>query len=88
MSSSGEGVLGLDLKNTLMAGVQLVTKLSISPNLLQGGRYRMSFESGARMPLIGRYVWTFNIFDRYDSQPPVQAQRNDYGAVSSVGFTF
>ena len=88
MSSSGEGMLGLDLKNTLMAGVQLITKLSVSPNLLQGGRYRLSLESGARMPLIGRYVWTFNIFDRYDSRPPVQAQRNDYGAVSSVGFTF
>lgn len=88
MSSSGEGMLGLDLKNTLMAGVQLVTRLSVAPNLLQGGRYRMSLESGARMPLIGRYVWTFNIFDRYDSRPPVQARRNDYGAVSSVGFTF
>jgi hypothetical protein len=81
-------MLALDIKNTLLAGVQLVTKLSVAPNLLQGGRYRLSLESGARMPLVGRYVWTFNIFDRYDSRPPVQALRNDYGAVSSVGFTF
>jgi hypothetical protein len=87
-ASSGEGMLALDLKNTLSAGMQLVTKVAVQPNLLQAGRYRFSLESGTRMPLIGRYIWTFQIFDRYDSRPPVQALRNDYGAVSSVGVTF
>lgn len=87
-TSSGEGMLAVDLKNTLAAGMQLVTKVALTPNLLQGGRYRFSLESGTRMPLIGRYVWTFQVFDRYDSRPPVQALRNDYGALSSVGVTF
>jgi hypothetical protein len=87
-SSGGEGMLALDLKNTLAAGMQLVTKVAVTPNLLQGGRYRLSLESGTRMPLMGRYVWTFQVFDRFDSRPPVQAMRNDYGALSSVGVTF
>jgi hypothetical protein len=35
-----------------------------------------------------RYIWSFQLFDRYDSRPPVEAKRNDYGAISSFGVTF
>jgi hypothetical protein len=28
------------------------------------------------------------LFDRYDSEPPLEVMRNDYGVVSAFGFTF
>lgn len=86
--STGEGLLGLDLRKNLEGGVQVTTKMSITPDLVNMGRYRVALESGARLPVIGQYVWSLNIFNRFDSKPPVQAQRNDYGAISSFGITF
>jgi hypothetical protein len=29
-----------------------------------------------------------SLFDRFDSDPPLMVQRNDYGAVASLGFGF
>jgi hypothetical protein len=52
------------------------------------GRYRVSVESGLRMPLFSRYEWSFQVYNRFDSEPPVQTKRNDYGAISSFGVTF
>jgi hypothetical protein len=85
---TGEGLLGFDLRQKLDRGVTLSTRMSITPNIIDVGRYRIAFESGARLPLVSRYVWSVNIFNRFDSRPPVQAERNDYGAISSLGITF
>jgi len=86
--SSSEALMGIDLRNALLGGIVATNKVSVNPNLVQLGRYRMSVESGVRLPLLSRYVWSFQLFDRYDSRPPVEARRNDYGAISSFGVTF
>jgi putative salt-induced outer membrane protein YdiY len=86
--SSSEGLMGIDLRNSLVAGIVATHKVSLQPNLVQLGRYRMSVESGVRLPLLSRYIWSLQLFDRYDSRPPVEAKRNDYGAISSFGVTF
>ena len=81
--------MGIDLRNAILGGIVATNKISRSaPNLVQLGRYRMSIETGVRLPLMTRYVWSFQLFDRYDSRPPVEAKRNDYGAISSFGVTF
>jgi len=86
--SSGEALMGIDLRNALLGGIVATNKVSVTPNLVQLGRYRMSIESGVRLPMLTRYIWSFQLFDRYDSRPPVEARRNDYGAISSFGVTF
>jgi len=86
--SSSEALMGLDMRNAILGGIEATNKISLSPNLVQLGRYRMAMESGVRMPLLSRYVWSFQVFDRFDSRPPVEAKRNDYGAISSFGVTF
>lgn len=86
--ASGEGQIGLDWRTAAPAGVQFTTRVALTPNIVQLGRYRLAIESGARVPLIGRYVWSVNVFNRFDSRPPVEAQRTDYGAISSFGFSF
>jgi putative salt-induced outer membrane protein YdiY len=87
-SASGEGQFGLDWRTVSPSGLQFNTRFALAPNVVQLGRYRIALETGARVPLVGRYVWSLNVFNRYDSKPPVEAQRTDYGAVSSLGITF
>lgn len=86
--SSGEALMGIDMRSALLGGIVATNKVAVTPNLVQLGRYRMSFETGVRLPLMTRYIWSFQLFDRYDSRPPVEAKRNDYGAISSFGVTF
>jgi hypothetical protein len=33
-------------------------------------------------------TWSVKLFDRFDSEPPLDVQRNDYGIVSAFGFSF
>lgn len=87
-SSSGEGLVALDVETTTLGRVVLTTKLGTQPNLVDTGRYRITFDAGMRVPLIRRFTWNLHLFDRFDSRPPVAVLRNDYGLTSSFGVTF
>jgi hypothetical protein len=86
--SSGEALGGIELATTRFSGVRLGTKLLVLPNLLDGGRYRIEYDSSVRVPLFSSMTWSMTLFDRFDSQPPLDVQRSDYGLVSAFGFSF
>ena len=86
--SSGEALSGIELATTRFNGIRLGTKLSFLPNLLDGGRYRIEYDSTVRVPLFRSMTWSVKLFDRFDSEPPLDVQRNDYGIVSAFGFSF
>ena len=42
-----------------------------------------------RREIFSDFYWNISFFDDYDSDPAsVEAERNDYGLVSSFGWTF
>ncbi len=87
--STGEGLVGFEWHSSQLWGVELSTRLTAHPNLVQQGRYRVEYDSGASVPLVGNFKWDVSLFDRYDSAPPRDdLQRNDYGMVSTLGFAF
>lgn len=87
--STGEGLLGFEWRSTRFWGVELRTRLTAHPNLVQTGRYRIEYDSGAAIPLIAGFTWNISLFDRYDNRPPrEELQRNDYGMVSTLGYSF
>jgi putative salt-induced outer membrane protein YdiY len=87
--STGEGLLGFEWRSSRFWGVQLRTRLTAHPNLVQTGRYRIEYDSGAEIPLIAGFSWNVSLFDRYDNKPPrEELERNDYGMISALGFTF
>jgi hypothetical protein len=86
--SSGEALLTVNLEKFAIGGARFCSKLSLQPNLLQAGRYRLGFDSGVRVPLVGRLTWGVDIFERFDSRPPSKVERNDFGVLSSVGIAF
>ena len=87
--TTGEGLFGFEWKNSQLRGVRLYTRLTAHPNLVQTGRYRIEYDSKAQVPLLMGLNWSVGLFDRYDSDPPREnVLRNDYGMVSTFGFSF
>ena len=87
-TSSGEALAGIQLQTVKFDGIRFTTKLSFLPNLVEGGRYRIEYDSTVRVPLFRGMSWSVKLFDRFDSQPPLDVERNDYGVVSAFGYTF
>ena len=85
---SGEGLAGLEWETTIASGLKLDTKLLVLPNFIQSGRYRVTLDSGVRIPLVSHLSWNLSLFEHYDSQPPLQVRRHDYGVVTGLGIAF
>jgi putative salt-induced outer membrane protein YdiY len=86
--SSGEALLGLSLDKAALGRITFTSKLSAFRNFVGVGRYRIALDGGMRVPLVSRFSWSLRLFDRFDSRPPRQVKRNDYGLVSSFGVVF
>lgn len=87
--NSSEGLLGFEWETRRFAGIRLSTEASLLPNLGQRGRYRVRYESTARIPVWKYMNWTVRVFDNFDSEPQREGVlRNDYGLVSGVGLSF
>ena len=55
------------------------------------GRLRGEFDLDLSYEIIKDFVWTLTFYDSYTSEPPgeeEEAERNDYGIVMSVGYSF
>ena len=88
-ASSGEAVAGIDYRTVLFKEVDVITTISFIPNLVQTGRYRIEYDSTARIPILAGFSWSLSLFDRFDSNPPrAGVQRNDYGLVTAFGYAF
>lgn len=87
-NSTGEALAGVEWDTTHFERIRFTTKLSLHPNLVETGRYRVQYDSTIRVPVFERLTWSMSLFDRFDSAPPLMVQRNDYGAVAALGFGF
>jgi len=66
----------------------LATSLTLFPGLTDSGRLRGNFELALRRELVSDLFLEVSFYNSYDSRPPVQGRTNDYGIVTSVGYTF
>jgi putative salt-induced outer membrane protein YdiY len=87
-SSTGEALLGMEWETIGFRDIRFSTKLSMHPNLVQTGRYRVEYDSSVRIPLLSSLTFSISLFDRFDSEPQTDVQRNDYGLISAFGFSF
>ena len=86
--SSAEALAQVEWKSLQFGKVELTTDAKFYPSLTESGRYRLEYDSSMRIPVLSRLTWSLSLFDRFDSDPPLPVQRNDYGLVSAFGFTF
>lgn len=66
----------------------LTTSLTLFPSVTDSGRIRGNFELALRRELITDLFLEISFYDSYDSRPPAEGEKNDYGIVTSVGYTF
>lgn len=85
-----EGVLTADgsLFQYNTPKTDITTKLTVFPSLTDAGRVRSNLDIKLRRELIEDFFWSLTVFDTYDSRPPTDASENDYGIVTSLGYSF
>ena len=86
--NSAEGLVGFDFTRVGSAGLEFTAKFMLHPNLTEVGRYRIEFDSGVHVSLVRGFTWGISLYDRFDSNPPVSIERNDYGLLSTLGYEF
>ncbi len=66
----------------------LTTALTIYPSLTDSGRVRSNLDFSIRQELITDLFLELTFYDSYDSKPPGDGTKNDYGVVTGLGYTF
>lgn len=86
--SSFEGLIGVELATDKVAGIELTPKVSVFPTIGSSRRYRLTFDTNARVPLSRLFHWGVLVYDRYDSDPQPGVTNNDVGIVGTLGLSF
>ncbi len=69
--------------------LDLSTNIEIIPNLTDTGRVRAEFEIKLKWEMVEDLFWQLSFYDSFDSDPiVVDAEKNDYGIITSLGWDF
>lgn len=71
-----------------MPETSLTTSLTVYPSLTESGRVRTNAEIALRRELIEDLFVELSFYETYDSDPPEEGEKNDYGIVTGLGYTF
>jgi len=85
---AGEGLAGIEIRTHMIRPAQIAMKSQMLPNLTTPGRYRFEWDTSIRVPLAGVFNMGLRSFYRFDSKPPADVKKADYGLVSTIGLTF
>lgn len=63
--------------------------LSLLPSLTQSGRYRAEADLRGKYEFVDDLYFELKVYGSYDSKPPSEdAEKSDYGVVTSLGYSF
>jgi len=69
--------------------LDLSTNLQVIPNLTDTGRVRAEFDIKLKWEIVEDLFWQLTFYDSFDSDPiVVDAEKNDYGVTTSLGWEF
>lgn len=86
-----EGLIGVDYSRYVFDDptVDLSTKLTVFPSITDSGRTRAQFDVNLRWEMVKDLFWDLSYYNTYDSDPPSGSlSTNDYGIVTSIGWSF
>ena len=85
---SGEAYLGAEFMTEKLKVTDLVTRFTYYPSLTIDGRYRINYTFNLDFNLPGDWYFRVSIFENFDSAPPSDLSKNDYGWSNAFGFKF
>ena len=68
--------------------MDIASRLTIYPSLTTIGRVRLNYAPTLSLEIARNLYWNFTLYENYDSQPPVNANKNDFGITNSIGWKF
>jgi putative salt-induced outer membrane protein YdiY len=86
--NNAEALMGVTFSTFRFKTLNLRSHTLVFPSLNDPGRVRVSSQSGLRIELMRNFNWNFDVYENYDTRPPVAAPKNDLGITTSVGWTF
>ena len=86
--NNAEALVGLTFSTFRFKTLNLRSQTLLFPSLSDPGRLRVSSQSGIRIELMRNFDWNFDLYENYDSRPPITAPKNDLGITTSLGWTF
>lgn len=81
-----EGVLATNLRWRSARDIDLDAKLALLPNLEQSGRLRGQFDLSMSVDLWGDLDFKVTGYTRYDSDPPLENAKTDYGTTLGLSW--
>ena len=85
---SGEAYAGTEFMTERLKFVDLLTRFTYYPSLTIDSRYRLTYKLNFDFNLPGDWYWRISYFDNYDSLPPTDTAKNDYGWSNAFGLKF
>ncbi len=82
-----EGLLGAAYRLRAARGIDFDASLFVFPNLETSGRVRTQFDSSLSIDLFADFDFKLTFYDRYDSDPPVGNETNDYGLTVGLSWS-
>jgi putative salt-induced outer membrane protein YdiY len=86
--NNAEGLLGISFSTFRFKTLNLNSQAFVFPSLSEPGRLRLTSQSSLRIELIRNFYWNLQLYENYDTRPPVHAAKNDLGVTTSLGWTF
>lgn len=83
-----EGVFGLGLSYFRFKTVDIESRFSVYPSATTPGRVRLNYAPTLSLEIARNLYWNFTLYENYDSKPPVNANKNDFGITNSLGWKF
>jgi putative salt-induced outer membrane protein YdiY len=83
-----ESLVGLTFSTFRFKTLNINSQALVFPSVSDPGRLRLSSQSNLRIELLRNFYWNFQLYENYDTRPPIDAPKNDLGITTSVGWTF
>jgi hypothetical protein len=83
-----EGLLGSEYSFVHFKSAKVLSRFTLYPSLTSLGRVRLSYAPTMNLEIAHNLYWSFTLYENFDSQPPVTANKNDFGVTNSIGWKF
>ena len=82
-------ILGtLDFSNFKFDSYSITSSFRIYPSLSTWGRVRVGSETNITWEFISDLYWNLRVYENFDSKPPINAPKNDFGITTGLGWKF
>jgi hypothetical protein len=78
----------LDFTNFKFDAYSVSSSLRLYPSLSTWGRVRVGSETNVSWEFIKDLYWNLRVYENFDTKPPINAPKNDFGITTGLGWKF